>query len=68
MSCVECDKPQVGEHMTADRRDDQQQERPAVTKGRRPWTRPSLTAYGPIGKLTQGGSGGKGDGTANKKK
>jgi len=34
---------------------------------RRPWTRPKLTAYGPIGKLTQGGSGGKSDGTSGKK-
>ncbi len=34
---------------------------------RRPWTRPVLTAYGPIGKLTQGKSGTKGDGTSGMK-
>jgi hypothetical protein len=34
---------------------------------RRPWTRPVLTAYGPIGKLTQGGSGAKNDGSSGKK-
>lgn len=34
---------------------------------RRPWARPVLTKYGPIGKLTQGGSGSKSDGTSGKK-
>jgi hypothetical protein len=34
---------------------------------RRPWTRPTLTAYGPIGKLTQGASGTRNDGTSSKK-
>ena len=34
---------------------------------RRPWTRPMLTAYGPIGKLTQGKSGTKPDGTSGTK-
>jgi hypothetical protein len=34
---------------------------------RRPWTRPTLTAYGPIGKLTQGKSGTKPDGTSGTK-
>jgi hypothetical protein len=36
-------------------------------RGRRPWTRPTLTAYGPIGKLTQGKSGTKNDGTSGSK-
>lgn len=35
---------------------------------RQPWQRPTLTAYGPIGKLTQGGSGSRSDGTQSKKK
>jgi hypothetical protein len=34
---------------------------------RRPWARPTLTAYGPIGKLTQGKSGTKPDGTSGTK-
>ena len=34
---------------------------------RRPWTRPVLKVYGPIGKLTQGGSGAKNDGSSGKK-
>ena len=29
----------------------------------RQWVRPRLVAYGPISKLTRGGSGGKKDGT-----
>ena len=53
--------------MTQDRRDEQQQERPVGPKARRTWTRPSLTAYGPIGKLTQGGTGAKTDGTSSRK-
>lgn len=34
---------------------------------RRPWARPTLTAYGPIGTLTQGKSGTKSDGTSGTK-
>ncbi len=34
---------------------------------RRPWKRPTLTAYGPIGKLTQGKSGTKPDGSSGTK-
>lgn len=34
---------------------------------RRPWARPTLTAYGPIGKLTQGKSGTKPDGSSGTK-
>ncbi len=33
----------------------------------RPWARPKLTAYGPIGKLTQGKSGTKNDGSSGQK-
>ena len=41
----------------------------ASTHGdRRPWRRPALTAYGPIGTLTQGGTGGRADGTQSRKK
>lgn len=53
--------------MTENRRDDQQQERPAGSQVRRVWTRPALTAYGPIGKLTQGGTGAKSDASSGKK-
>lgn len=34
---------------------------------RRPWTKPTVTAYGPIGKLTQGNSGTMNDGSSGKK-
>jgi hypothetical protein len=37
-------------------------------RARKTWTRPVVTAYGPIGKLTQGGTGLKDDGGASKKK
>ncbi|MEI6244848.1 MAG: hypothetical protein WCQ64_07350 [Acidobacteriota bacterium] len=53
--------------MTQDRRDDQQQDAPAGQKGRRTWRRPALTAYGPIGKLTQGGTGSKTDSSSGRK-
>lgn len=35
---------------------------------RRPWSRPTLIVYGPIGKLTQGKSGTKADGTSGTKR
>jgi len=54
--------------VTQDRRENEQ---PVPVDGqskRREWKRPALTAYGPIGKLTQGGTGLKNDGTSGKKK
>lgn len=35
---------------------------------RRPWSRPTLIVYGAIGKLTQGKSGTKADGTSGTKR
>ncbi len=59
--------PFVEDAVTEDRREEQQQERPASDKVRRTWTRPSLTAYGPIGKLTQGATGAKTDGSSSRR-
>jgi hypothetical protein len=39
----------------------------AVSGDRRPWSAPRLLEYGHIGKLTQGASGTKGDGTTLRK-
>ncbi|MBP6715878.1 MAG: hypothetical protein KA205_03385 [Acidobacteria bacterium] len=53
--------------MTQDRRENEQDERPTGQQTRRVWKRPTLTAYGPIGKLTQGGTGSKADGSSGKR-
>jgi hypothetical protein len=50
-----------------ERRDDQEQAQPAESSARRAWKRPVLTSYGPIGKLTQGGTGAKTDGASSRK-
>ena len=53
----------------ADQRDERNEsERTAASvPSRRLWTRPVLTEYGPIGKLTQGGSGLNSDGSSGKR-
>jgi len=56
----------VEDHVAKDRKNEHQ-DRPATEQARRVWRRPSLTAYGPIGKLTQGGTGAKDDGSSTKK-
>ena len=53
--------------MTQDQQDDRKKDQPDGKKARRTWTKPSLTAYGPIGKLTQGATGAKADGTSSRK-
>jgi hypothetical protein len=53
--------------VTQDRRENEQDERPTGQQTRRVWKRPTLTAYGPIGKLTQGGTGSKADGSSGKR-
>lgn len=42
-------------------RQDSHENRNDVGATRRPWAKPTLVAYGPIGRLTQGTSGSKSD-------
>lgn len=53
--------------MTQHDRNNTPQKDSADQRPRRAWTRPVLTAYGPIGKLTQGGTGAKNDASSTKK-
>ena len=48
--------------MTSDKKDDARPVEPEPVRSRQ-WIQPRVVAYGPISKLTRGGSGSKKDGT-----